>query len=81
MNVQEMDYKLSQYFNPNVQTWPLIYQSIYNRMFQKVLHRQGESEINYINIFHDDKALEISVGNIYTEYQLMHTFLDNFHQG
>ena len=26
-------------------------------------------------------ALEISVINIYSEYQLMHTFLDNPHQG
>ena len=26
-------------------------------------------------------ALAISVGNSYTEYQLMHTFLDNFHKG
>ena len=32
-------------------------------------------------IFQNDKAWEISSGNSYSEDQLMHTFLDNFHQG
>ena len=43
-------------------------QSRYNIMFQKVFHKGGESAINYIKIFKNDKALEISVGNSYTEY-------------
>ena len=47
-------------------------------MFQKVLHKEGESAINYIKIFRNDKALVISVGNSYTEDQLMHTFLEIF---
>ena len=55
-------------------------QSRYNIMFQQVLHKGGESEINYIKIFHNDKALDISVRNSYTEYQLMHAFLDNLKQ-
>ena len=41
----------------------------------------GESAINYIKIFQKAKALEISLRNSYTEYQLMHTFLDIFQQG
>ena len=36
--------------------------------------------MNYIKIFHNAHALSISVGNSYSEDQLMHTFLDNFHQ-
>ena len=51
--------------------------SRYNGMFQKVVHKGGESSINCINIFQNDKDLEISVGNSYTEDQLMNTFLDN----
>ena len=37
--------------------------------------------MNYIKIFQNAHALSISVGNSYPEDQLMHTFLDNFHQG
>ena len=53
----------------------------YNRQFWKVVHKVGESEIKYINIFHTDKALAVSVGNSYFEDQLMHTFLEIFQQG
>ena len=49
-------------------------------MFQKVVHKRGYSEINYIKTFQNAKALEIIVVNMYTEYQLMHNFLDNFQQ-
>ena len=35
----------------------------------------------YIKRFQIAHALSISVGNSYSEEQLMHTFLDNFHQG
>ena len=38
----------------------------YNGMFQKVVHKGGESEINYIKIYKSTKALEISVGNGYS---------------
>ena len=31
--------------------------------------------------FQNAQALSVSVGNTYSEYQHMHTFLDNFHQG
>ena len=43
--------------------------------------KEGKSVINYIKIFQNAHALSVSVGNIYSEDQLMHTFLDNFHQG
>ena len=42
--------------------------SRYNRLFQQVIHKGGVLEINYIKIFHNDEALAISVGNIYSEY-------------
>ena len=54
--------------------------SRYDRTFQKVTHKGGESAINYIKIFHNTQALSVSVGNSYSEDQIMHTFLDHFHQ-
>ena len=53
----------------------------YDRTFQKVTHKEGGSAINYIKIFHNAHALSVSVGNSYSEDQLMHTFLDNFEKG
>ena len=35
----------------------------------------------YIKRFQNVQALSVSVGNSYSEDQIMHTFLDNFHQG
>ena len=55
--------------------------SRYDRTFQQVKQNGGESEMSYIKIFQNAHALSISVGNYYSEDQLMHTFLDNFHQG
>ena len=57
------------------------YQSRYNRLFHQVIHKGGESEINNTKIFQNAKDLEISVGNIHSEYQLMQNFLDNLQQG
>ena len=37
--------------------------------------------MNYIKIFQNTHTLSIFVGNSYSEDQLMHTLLDNFHQG
>ena len=37
--------------------------------------------MNYIKIFQNAQALSVSVGNTYSKDQLMHIFLDNFHQG
>ena len=53
----------------------------YDRTFQQVTHKGGESAINYIKRFQNAHDLSVSVGNSYSEDQLMHTFLDNFHQG
>ena len=55
--------------------------SRYDRTFQQVTHKGGESEIKYIKRFQNAHALSVSVGNRYFEDQLMHTFLDKFHQG
>ena len=37
--------------------------------------------MNYIKIFQNAQVLLVSVGISYSEDQLMHTFLDNYHQG
>ena len=36
--------------------------------------------MKYIKIFQNAQDLSASVGNTYSEDQLMHTFMDNFHQ-
>ena len=54
--------------------------SRYDRTFQHVTYKGGESSINYIKRFHNAQSLSVSVGNSYSEDQIMHTFLDNFHQ-
>ena len=51
--------------------------SRYNITFQQVIHKGGYSTINYIKIFHNTKATEISVGNIYSEDQLCTFFWKN----
>ena len=55
--------------------------SRHDRTFQKVTHKVGEYAINYIKKFQNAHDLSVSVGNIYSEDKLMHTFMDNFHQG
>ena len=55
--------------------------SRYDRTFQQVTHKGGKSAINYIRRFQNAQALSVSVGNSYSEDQLMHTFLGNFYQG
>ena len=55
--------------------------SRYYRTFQQVTHKGGEYAINYIHIIQNAHALSVLVGNSYSEYQLTHRFLDNFHHG
>ena len=55
--------------------------SRYDRTFQQVTHKGGEAEINYIKRFQNAHALLVSLGNSYSEEQLIHTFPDNFHHG
>ena len=54
---------------------------IYDSTFQQVTHKGGEYAMSYNKRFHNAHALSIYVVNYYSEDQLMHTFLDNFHQG
>ena len=53
----------------------------YDRTFQQVTHNGGEYAMNYIKRFQNAHNLLFSVGNSYSEDQLMQTFMDNFHQG
>ena len=55
--------------------------SRYDRIFQQVTHKVGESTINYIKIFQNAQDLSVSVVNNYSEDQSMSIFLNNFHQG
>ena len=55
--------------------------SRYDRNFQQVTHKRGGSAMNYIKRFQNAQVLSVSVGNNYSEDQLMHTFMDNFRQG
>ena len=55
--------------------------SRYDRIFQQVTHKGGESAMDYIKRFQNAEDLSVSVGISYPEYQMMHTFMDNFHQG
>ena len=55
--------------------------SRYDRTFQQVTHKGGEHAINYIKRFQNAYALSVSLGNSYSEDQIMHIFMDNFHQG
>ena len=57
-----------------------VYKSRYDRTFQQVTHKGGESAINYIKRFQNAQALSVSVGNSYSEDQIMHTFMNDFHQ-
>ena len=54
--------------------------SRHDRTFQQVTHKGEESAINYIKRFQNVQDLSVLVGNSYSEYQIMHKFLDNFHQ-
>ena len=55
--------------------------SSYDIIFQQVTHKGGGSAMNCIKIFQNAQALSVSVGNNYSEDQLMHIFLGDFHQG
>ena len=55
--------------------------SRYDSLFQQVTHKGGEYATNYIKISQNAQTLSVSVGNSYSEYELMHKFLENFYQG
>ena len=48
-------------FQTQCENMTLSEQIIYNRMFQQVFHKGGESSINYIKRFQNDKALTVSM--------------------
>ena len=50
-------------------------------MFQQVVHKGVESEIDYINRYQNTKAFSISVVNSYSEDQLMHKCLETLQRG
>ena len=54
--------------------------SRYDRNLHQFTHKEGELAINYIKRFQNAQAFPVSVGNSYSEDQIMHTFLDNFQQ-
>ena len=59
---------------------PFSDKSRYDRNFQQVIHKGGEYAMGYIKRFQNAHALSVSVVNSYSEDQLVHTFMDNFHQ-
>ena len=54
--------------------------SRYDRLFQKVIHKEGESEMKYIKRFKNAQYLSVLVGTNYSGYQLMNILLNNSHQ-
>ena len=54
--------------------------SRYDKIFQKVTHKGGYSATNYTKIPQNAQVLSVSVGNSYSNDQLMEIFLDNFHR-
>ena len=53
----------------------------YDRIFQQVMHKVGESSINCIKILYNAQAFSVLVRKNYSENQIMHIFLYNFCQG
>ena len=53
----------------------------YDRIFQQITHEEGKYAMKYIKRFQNTQDLSVWVGNNYSEDQLIHTFLYNFHQG
>ena len=58
---------------------PFSDKSRYDRIFQQVTHKGGESAMNYIKIPQNALDLSFIVGRNYSDDQLMHIFMDNFH--
>ena len=56
-------------------------QSRCNRIFQQVVHKGGESAINYIKILQNTKDFQFQWEIVINKDQLMHTFLENLQQG
>ena len=81
MNVQEMEYKLSQYCNHNVQTLPFLTKADIIERFRKSCTKEGIEQSNILKYFRILRLWQISAGNSCTEDQRIHTFLETFQQG
>ena len=81
LSSQKMEWSALRNWNHIVQTWLFLNKSRYDRTFQQVTHRGGESAISYIKRFQNAHDLSVLLGNSYSEDQFMHTFLDNFEEG
>ena len=55
--------------------------SRYDGISRKLHIKEDNMQWIFIKIFQNSKTLSVSVENSYSEDQLMHIFLDNFHQG
>ena len=55
--------------------------SRYDRIFQQVTLKVEKYAMNCVKRFQNAQDLSVSVGKNHLEYQLMHIFFDNFHQG
>ena len=51
----------------------------FDQIFRQYSHCTGETANGYMERFHAAMSLAPSVDNVYTEQQLMHLCLDNFH--
>ena len=56
-------------------------QSRYDRNFQQVTNKGGESALNYITIFQNAQDLSVLVGSTYSEDQILQILLNNLYQG
>ena len=54
---------------------------MYDRIFQQVTNKGGDSAMSYIERFQNAQSLSVSVGKNYLQDQLMHIFMNNFNQG
>ena len=59
----------------------LCWKSIYDKVFRQVTHKGGQSAISCNKISHNAQDLSVSVENSDVEDQMIHPFMDNFHQG
>ena len=54
---------------------------IVDKIFEQVAHKGGDSVMNYIKRFQHEQALSFSLGNTYSEDELIYIFMDAFFQG
>ena len=70
-----------QNFKKILRTRLILKKRSYDRIVQQVTHEGGESSMKKIKRLQYAQTLSVSVGGNYSKDQLLHIFLDNFHQG